>query len=56
MSAPAKPDPLGVACPYCGASPQERCSTNPNRIRDWRWCKPHAARLRAAEKARKEKG
>lgn len=53
MSAPR--DVLAVECPYCGSSPQERCSTNPNRIRDWRWCKPHAARLRAAEKAREEK-
>ena len=53
MTAPAKPDPLGVWCPYCGARRGRPC------IPDGLPCsprkKPHAARVKAAERAEKEK-
>ena len=46
MTAPAKPDPLGVRCDTCGARPGAVC-------RVWPWkpaSRPHAARVRRAEK------
>lgn len=56
MTAPTKPDPLSVWCPYCGARRGRPC------IPDGLPCsprkKPHAARVRAAEREErgKEKG
>lgn len=53
--APSKPDPLGVECPYCGASPNCWCASNPLRETRRRLplSLPHAARVRAAERAEK---
>ena len=49
-----KAEALAVECPFCWASAGERCyPTAGPRYR--RTPKPHAARLRAAEKAREEK-
>ena len=47
-------EPLSVECPKCGSSIGERCSTHPNRIRYWQWTRPHAARIRAAERAERK--
>ena len=49
-------DPLSVACPYCGRSAGYPCQQFDRLIGSW-WGerKPHAARVRAAEKAGKER-
>jgi hypothetical protein len=54
-----RPDPLGVECPwkYCRSKPGQRCSTiaeDGPRRGDFVERKPHAARVRAAEKKEKE--
>ena len=47
MTAPARPDPLKVECDRCGARPGAVCRVCPS----WkRASKPHAARVRLAEK------
>lgn len=47
---------LDVRCDYCGALPGEHCYVYDRLIGErWGFRKPHAARLRAAEKAREEK-
>lgn len=49
MTAPAKPDPLGVECIYCGALKGKRCLVNPGAHRHLlQYREPHAARVRAA--------
>ena len=51
MTAPAKPDPLGVECPYCSAVALVECFRYNRRSGDrWGYRKPHAARVRRAEK------
>ena len=56
MTAPAK-GPLDVKCEFCGARPGERCRTKDRLIGDWYPDRrqPHAARVRLAERAEKEK-
>ncbi len=56
MTASAKPDPLVVACPYCSAIRFRACFLWDRRSTSW-WGsrKPHAARVKAAERAEKEK-
>ena len=49
-----RPDPLGVECPRCLAKVGRKCWAST----DWMVLthrKPHAARIRAAEQARREK-
>jgi hypothetical protein len=49
MVKPAKPDPLGVECEKCGAKRGLHCTTWP-----WGgWTRPHACRVRLAEKEAK---
>ena len=49
-------EPLSVKCPVCGANPRGRCMSNPGAYRHLlKYRLPHAARVRAAEKAREEK-
>lgn len=51
-----RPDPLGVECDYCGAKRRRPCLVNPGAYRHLlKQREPHAARLRAAEQARREK-
>lgn len=56
MTAPAKPDPLGVECPKCCALPTVGCRAMPvyrGPFDAWaEWCerRPHIARVRLAEK------
>jgi hypothetical protein len=51
MTAPSKPDPLKVECPYCSAIRFSPCSLFDRRARCWwGYREPHAARVRRAEK------
>lgn len=54
MTARAKPDPLGVECPYCSAVALAECFRYDRRSGDrWGHRAPHAARVRRAESAEK---
>lgn len=54
LTAPAKPDPLGVRCVYCGVTPGERCRIQDPKVTVGRAVygpgQFHAARVRLAEK------
>ena len=52
MTARAKPDPLGVECPYCSAVALTECFRYDRRSGGrWGYRAPHAARVRRAESA-----
>jgi len=54
MTAPARPEALGVECPHCGSPVGERCCTEWYYLRPrFPTRKPHAARLRRAAKETK---
>ena len=46
-------DPLKVKCPRCEQPPNHGCTTRSPKMRCF-GCKPHAARVRAAEREEKE--
>ena len=49
MTAPARPEALGVECPHCGSPVGERCCTEWYYLRPrFPTRKPHAARVRRA--------
>jgi len=54
VTAPARPDALGVECPYCHTPIGWPCRDYTSMGDTVRYGDPHAARIRAAEKAREE--
>ena len=54
------PDPLAVRCPRCSQPIDLPCRSHRRYVPGAGWvertCKPHAARIRAAEAAEAEKG